>query len=291
MKYKKKRHRLGFYRVTPLPTEAELQKHYEEKYYQDCTSSTYSAKYTIEEKKYFENESLIAEHVWKKHRTKQKGSMMDIGCGEGFFMNYFVKKGWTVEGCDFSSAGMERNHPKLLKRFIGGDIFEIIDERSKKHTYDLINLSHVLEHVREPLVLLDKLKNLMGPKSLMRIRVPNDFSDFQELLLKKKFSKERWFAPPDHLSYFTFKSLKKVLEAKGYSVETLLASFPIETFIYNEYSNYALDRKKGKQAHKAQTEISNFFVTKGIDKYISYMEAAARLGFGRSITAFVTSSQ
>lgn len=289
MKYKKTKHTLGFYQVKPMPTEEELRKYYEEKYYQECTSDTYNKKYTPEEKKFFGNEGLIAENVWKKYSTKRKGSMIDIGCGEGFFMNYFIKKGWNVEGCDFSSSGIERNHPKLLKNFVKGEINKIIEKKNKgKHTYDLINLSNVLEHVREPIELLDSLKNLMSPKSVMRIRVPNDFSDFQALLFKKKFTKERWFAPLDHLSYFTFTSLKKVLENRGYSIIKMLAGFPIEIFIYNKYSNYAVDRTRGKQAHIARTEISNFLASKNIEKYIRYMEASAELEFGKSITAFVT---
>lgn len=287
MKYKKTKHRLGFYQVEPMPTEEELRKYYEEKYYQECTSSTYSEEYTREEKKFLENDALISELIYKEYSKKSTGTLLDVGCGEGFFMNYFSKKNWTVEGFDFSSFGIERNHPKLLKNFVKGEIYQIIEEKSQeKRTYDFINLSHVLEHVREPIVLLDSLKKLMNPKSIMRIRVPNDFSDFQALLFKKKFSKERWFAPLDHLSYFTFTSLKKVLENRGYSVIKMLAGFPIEIFIYNKYSNYALDRTRGKQAHIARTEISNFLASKSIEKYIRYMEAAAELGFGKSITAF-----
>lgn len=289
MKFEKQKNKFGFYQVKPMPTQEELNEYYSKDYFQKCTSKTYSAEYSKDEKEYFRNISLIAERVWQKFSHKNKGSIIDVGCGEGYFIDYFAKKGWRIEACDFSSHGMKKHNPQILKHFVQGDIYDVLDNIIKnKKKYDFVNLKNVLEHVLDPLDLLEKLKKIMHSKSLLRIQVPNDFSSFQEFLVKKKLTEETWFSPPDHLSYFNFDSIKKLLNKKGFSVVTTLTDFPIEVFLFNKHSNYFLDNEKGKQAHLARTEISNFLLKQGgVDKYINYLSSSADLGFGRSIMIFV----
>jgi len=288
MKYKKIKHKLGFYQVEPMPTKEELKKYYEKVYFQNSKGS-YTPTYTSSEKTYFMNEGIASEYLWKKFTKKDKGRIFDVGCGEGFFSRYFQEIGWNVECCDFSSYGIKTQNPSLLKHFMQGDIDEILDNKiSKKEKYELINLGNVLEHVLNPLELLDKLKKLMNKNSLLRIKVPNDFSKFQMLLLERKCIKDSWFAPPDHLNYFTFDSLKNVIIGRKFNINKMLADFPNEVYLSNKYSNYDKDKKKGKECHNSRVLITNFLFEQGVDKYIKYMEAAGNCGFGRTITAFVS---
>jgi SAM-dependent methyltransferase len=285
--YTFKQHPLGFKQVSPTPSQEDLEEYYRNKYYQLCTTVTYSTEYTQDELDFFKNGSAVAERVWARHTGKASGSFYDIGCGEGFFLGHFLKKGWKVEGCDFSSFGIERHNPDTCPYFIRGDIYRLLDEKMKTgQRFDLVNLSNVLEHVRDPLELLDCLKAILGDGGLLRICVPNDFSEFQNLLLERGDLKSNtWFAPPDHLNYFTFKSLRAVLEDRGFKIVEMLADFPIEIYLLNEHSNYWLDRSKGRKAHFARIAAENLLFKQGADNYIDYM-AAARCGFGRSAIAF-----
>ena len=47
------------------------------------------------------------------------------------------------------------------------------------------------------------------------------------------------------------------------------------------------DREAGVYAHKSRVEVDNFLFSQGIEKYINYYEANAKIGFGRQIIAYV----
>jgi hypothetical protein len=79
-----------------------------------------------------------------------------------------------------------------------------------------------------------------------------------------------------------------LLQDQGYEVISLQCNFPIEVFLLNEHSNYAMDRSKGKAAHVARIRAENFLVDAGLDAYVAYAEAAARLGFGRELIAYAS---
>ena len=293
MKYKKKKHALGFWQADPLPSTEELKEYYENIYYQLCPSSTYSPKYSEPELEYFKNRALIIENIFQQRLCLQGGkihkNIIDIGCGEGFLLHHFLKKNWHVEGVDFSSHGIKAQCPDLLPFFTEGNVFSLLEEKIKQgKKYDFINLSNVLEHVIDPIDLLERLKHISTPTAMIHISVPNDFSNFQYFLLDCGYLlKETWFAPPDHLNYFTFDTLKILIEHVGYKISRMLADFPIELFLSNEHSNYWKDRTKGEQAHLSRVNVDNFLINQGLEKYINYMGAAAELGFSRNVKAFI----
>jgi hypothetical protein len=120
----------------------------------------------------------------------------------------------------------------------------------------------------------------------VRIRVPNDYSEFQAELVRKGYTTKTWFSPPEHLSYFNRTALLEVLRVCGYSVLSLQADFPIEMFLANPHSNYWKDRTLGKGAHLARVFVENFLISTDIDAYIRYAEAAGELGFGRELIVY-----
>ena len=58
MSYTVKKHDLGYYFISPVPSEQELKEYYEKKYYQDLTSSTYQASYSKEELAVLKNDII-----------------------------------------------------------------------------------------------------------------------------------------------------------------------------------------------------------------------------------------
>jgi len=285
MTYKTHKTSLGYYSVSPLPSIETLQKHYSEKYYQHDLSH-YQHQYTTDEQQYFKIESQVAEHIIQAVYSTAN-SIIDVGAGEGYFSKYFFEQQWDVTTCDYSTYGMEQHNPPLLAANIQGDVMEILDKKiNSAQNYDLINLKNVLEHVPDPILLLAQLKSLMHKQSLLRIVVPNDYSSFQSLLLEQDKTENTWFCPPEHLHYFSFASLRKLLESSGYKIEVMMADVAIELYLLNEHSNYAKDRRKGRAAHLAKIATNNFIFEKGIEAYIRYFSAAAEVDLGRQIVVF-----
>jgi 2-polyprenyl-3-methyl-5-hydroxy-6-metoxy-1,4-benzoquinol methylase len=276
----------GFLSVEDLPTKDGLEKHYSKKYYQE-ESVQYSHKYSDDELEYFKNAAKVAEHIYNNLFCCEDNKMLDVGCGEGFFANYFFHNNWNVTTLDYSSYGINHHNPALEETLIRGDIFESIDNLiSQKNHFNLINLSNILEHVIDPTQLLKKIKSLLSNESLVRISVPNDYSPFQQFLLEREYTTNTWLSAPDHLHYFGFDSLSNLLFSLGYEVSVSMGEFPIELFLSNEASNYVKNRNHGKFAHRSRIEVDNFLFSRGIENYIDFYKSSARAELSRQIKIF-----
>jgi len=280
---------MGFYHAYPIPSQEELDLFYREEYFQACKSASYSHDYSEEEMQFIVTQPVVADYVWNQAGKNSVGKLIDIGCGEGFFARYFYDHGWEIECCDLSSFAIERHNPEILSFFTENNIFKELDGKiTDNNKYDFINLSNVLEHVREPVTLLERVKKIMGRDSMLRIKVPNDFSAFQQILLdSSRISSEYWFNPPGHLNFFTLTSLKEVLKSCGFRIVKTLADFPIELFLLNKYSNYVVDKSKGAEAHNARVVMERYLMDHGTDRYVDFMSISAEVGLGRTIIVFV----
>ncbi len=281
----------GYFSIKSLPTQQELEVYYAQKYYQN-DSTQYSHEYSEDELAYFNKAAEVASFLYHSIYENENQRLLDVGVGEGFFARYFFNNSWDVTTLDYSSYGIESHNVILAETLIQGDVFNSINNLIlKNENYNLINLSNVLEHVIDPIELLNNLKNLLSRKSLLRISVPNDYSEFQRFLLEKKYTSNTWLSPPDHLHYFTFESLSNLLKSLDYEVVVQLGEFPIELYISNESSNYVKNKELGKLAHKSRIEVDNFLFEQGIEKYINYYKASAEIGFSRQVVIYARAKE
>jgi SAM-dependent methyltransferase len=216
------------------------------------------------------------------------GSLLDVGCGEGYTLSFFRKLGWKVKGLDYSRSGIESKNPECCEALITGDVFRLIEQENiSKNQYDVIWLQNVLEHVIDPIRLLDSLRSIVSPKGMLLVTVPNDFSDIQLSALDGgHIDSEFWVALPDHLSYFSRESLKNIGSATGWSCVEILSDFPIDWFLYHPGSNYVRERSAGKPAHYARVHIENLINSRPVDDVVNFWSSLAKIGMGRDLTAF-----
>ena len=276
----------GYFSIKNLPTQQELEKHYSEKYYQE-DSIQYSHLYNDDELTHFANKAKAAQFIFQTLFQNKNNSFLDVGAGEGFFASCFFHSGWKVTTMDFSNFGINSHNPHLANTLIQGDVFQSLENQClANNKFDFINLSNILEHVIDPIKLLKTLKLLLSEQSLLRISVPNDYSNFQQFLLDKQYTTNTWLCPPDHLHYFTFDSLSNLLRGLGYEIVVSMGEFPIELYISNESSNYVKNKEVGQFAHKSRIEVDNFLFNQGVEKYINYYKASADIGLTRQIVIY-----
>lgn len=279
----------GFYQVADLPSNQELTDYYAGLYYQTNRGS-YRAEYSQREREYFD--ILIARdaHLVAKIRGNKPGTMLDVGCGEGFALSWFDRHGWTVEGLDFSSAGIAAMNPHMADKADQGDVFALLAARiAAGRTYDLVWLTNVLEHVIDPPGLLESLGKLVSPGGVLLLTVPNDGSAFQEMLLETGRIDERfWVAIPDHLAYFTSDSLRTIAAATGWTCHDIIAGFPVDLFLLHSGSNYIRDKEAGPIAHQARIEMEHLLSHRPAEDVHAFLTAMATVGLGRTLTAAFT---
>ena len=282
-----KRHRLGFYQIYPLPSEEKLKKYYRDKYYQNPVVATYSRKYSRLELSLGKTACEVTDYILKKTVPQDRKTVLDVGCGEGFFLKGLERLDWRIAGTDYSSAGIKLHNPSILKKIRIGPaqvvLGELVNENRK---FSLINLGNILEHVLDPISLLKMILTLLLTNGVLRVVVPNDASGFQKLLKNAKRSRDSWIHPPDHLSYFNFQSLITVLSYCRYTPFLTQGDFPIELFLLNKYSNYEIQAARGAEAHLARVKTVNFVRSHGIEKYIQWAAGLAAGGTSRSCIVF-----
>ena len=197
-KYEIRQHDLGYFFCFPTPPADFLNKYYRDQYFLNVDKRTgFEKVYSPEEVEYFISKIEQKYNIIKK-QISGKGSFLDIGCGEGFTMEFYYKKGWNVTGIDYSDIGIKRMNPNQLVNFMMGDSLEFIkQENNNNKKYRLLNMGNVLEHVPDPINVLYNIKTIMDVDSIITITVPNDFSKYQEFLFSKGFvDKKYWVAFP-----------------------------------------------------------------------------------------------
>lgn len=284
------KHPLGFWQVSNIPSKEKLKTYYTEKYFQSGQGN-YREAYSDAELDFFE--AKIHQKFLQARELGycgQAGRLLDVGCGEGFTLSYFRRAGWEIEGLDYSAAGVTTMHPACIDALVVGDVISLLEERIQfRHSYDVIWLSNVLEHVPDPVGLLEQLKQLLAVNGLLVVCVPNDFSTLQRYLLdKEKVDTPYWIALPDHLAYFDKDSLRKIALHTGYSMQAILADFPIDWFLIHSQGNFVRDRSRGRDAHLARLELEALISLQPGPAVNDFYRAMANIGMGRNITAFMT---
>jgi len=141
-------------------------------------------------------------------------SMFEVGCASGFNLNIYAKDGVNVYGIEPSE-----NNTRSCKEKYGISLFQgMFDEYKKKlinkQKYELIFLSHILEHIVNPYKFIFELSELNS--RFLFVEVPS---------FDYKFCDEPFgmFAE-EHVNYFTYDNLKNLMNAVGYHI--------IDAYIY-----------------------------------------------------------
>jgi SAM-dependent methyltransferase len=170
----------------------------------------------------------------------QPGPVIDLGCGDGAQMNdmspAFVPFGIEIstelaKAADVlfsASGGACVNAPTLdgLKSF--GDGF-----------FSAATLRSYLEHEMHPLAVLNEVHRVLKPGGVAIVKVPN-YASLNRMVMGAKWCGFRY---PDHLNYFTPKSLKKMGEKAGFT-----AHYGLTYTLPTSDNMYVVFKKEGGRA-------------------------------------------
>lgn len=145
--------------------------------------------------------------------------LLDVGCGNGQFVAEATAAGWRASGIDLDASAVEAG------RRVGLDLErETVQERAAREpgAFDAVTLSHVVEHVADPVVFLRAAYDVLRPGGQVWVATPNLAAAGH-----RAFDSD-WvhLDPPRHLVLFEHRGLERALRTAGFSDVSALRPTP-----------------------------------------------------------------
>ncbi|MBS4067304.1 MAG: methyltransferase domain-containing protein [Sulfurimonas sp.] len=234
--YKCKNGSCGVLWIYPVPNETDMELIYRN-YYTNVPSSPSRVRDTdrSELPKKFAAEILkLINKLLKIHRKRNSyylhgldkvkpGKLLEVGCGSGDRLVKLCKLGWEVTGQEIDGNVWAALREKNITVIEG----TLESNKLDANQFDAILLSHVIEHVRNPIELLSECYRLLKPGGNIYLSTPN-LGSLTHFLLKKY-----WLGldAPRHLIVYTQNALTDIIRSSGYKdVNSTTISLNTELF-------------------------------------------------------------
>ena len=154
----------------------------------------------------------MMEPVFKKaanliQQYKEKGELLDVGSGFGFFLSEMKNRGWDVTGIEISQKAMDYARDVLGLTIHPGPLEKA---NFPDNYFDAVTGFYVIEHFPYPMVFLRECHRILKPGGLLLLRYPHTTPI--KNLLQIFGIKNRLYDLPAHLSDFSPKMIQRCLE-------------------------------------------------------------------------------
>lgn len=152
------------------------------------------------------------------------GRLLEVGCASGGLLEYLQSLGWQTEGVEIDPVAVEQARLKKLQVRLG----QLEDQGYPHNHFDVIVMSHVIEHIHDPLELLRECRRILKPNGRLVIITPNLESWGHQIF------KSAWLAldPPRHLYLFTKQSLQALTIKADFKIRALKTEATGARWIY-----------------------------------------------------------
>ncbi|MCP4137475.1 MAG: class I SAM-dependent methyltransferase [bacterium] len=207
----------GLRYISPRPDPADMGAYYTLDYFTSRTDRGYNDYFSTEIEREIKRvlelnlEDLGFFSYEKELRERgNPGSVLDIGCAAGYSVACMKERGWDSTGVDVSAGCIEFGKSRGLS-VVEGDYLDL--DFGKK--FNLITLWATIEHLHYPGRFLEKAyKDLEDNGMLYLSTCRAGGVNFMRLF----GSRWRYYNFPEHLYFFSYPLLKKLLEQKGFKV-------------------------------------------------------------------------
>ena len=163
---------------------------------------------------------------------------LDVGCGTGTLMKRY-QQGLQAMGVESTPMGIEVSHhlasiaQKQIDEF-GGRVLVTNSiagaAQLQSQSIDLVLMASFLEHECQPRRLFRELHRVLAKNGAMVVKVPN-FASWNRVIRGRKWSGFRY---PDHVNYFTPRTLSLLAEKENFRVarQSLRDKFPLNDNMY-----------------------------------------------------------
>ena len=196
---------LGF--LDPRPSREDVENFYGEDYFTD----QYDNGIDPNTRDFRKRLNLEAHRIKFFKSLKRQGRVLDIGCGNGYFLAACRNNGYEVQGLDVSGWAIQYAAQKLGLSVISGELDEI---ELPHQSFDIITMWHFLEHTRDPHQTILKVRNWMKKDGIIIIDVPN----YESTDARRNWINWVGWQLPYHFYHFNPEALKTLVEKCGFHI-------------------------------------------------------------------------
>ena len=188
--------------TSPQPSPENLGRYYESNDYISHTDS----KRSLFEKAYHFVKGIALKNKLNliNNCSSSKGNLLDIGAGTGDFLFTAKQNGWETIGVEPSEKAKGNAIGKGIK-------FSDSTQDLESHSFDVITMWHVLEHVPNLEIQIKELKRLVKPNGTIIIAVPN-FKSYDANYYGKFWAA---FDVPIHFWHFSKKAIQLLFQKES----------------------------------------------------------------------------
>ena len=196
----------GLVRTEPQLTPKELEPYYAEEYWGEGGIEATDENWIMRDQRH---------RTGFLQRFRSEGSVLDVGCGLGFFLLALDPRRWDRYGIEpmpvpyreaARALGSERVH--------NGDLMAA---RLPSAKFDAITFWDSLEHLPNPRAVLQEAARLLRPGGIVVVGLPN-FGSYQA----RHFGEDSFgLSLPHHLCHYTRETLTRLLETCGFRVRVM----------------------------------------------------------------------
>ena len=180
--------------VSPLPDEETIRKVYESPDYHAGVEA--SAPRMLEEAR--ARAAVLHERGCR--------TLLEIGCGAGYFLDACTELGIEAEGVDGGPTGARARERGLVVH----DTW--VEEFEPAHEFDAVALWEVIEHLPRPISALQRLRTFVRNGGSLALSTPS-WSGVPARAMRRRFP---MLTPPEHLTIFSRDGLARLLERAGF---------------------------------------------------------------------------
>lgn len=195
----------GAHYLYPRLTEQAMQAVYRESSYYEGGESGYAdTSYADQETSLRATFKCLLHNLEKRGATG--GDLLEVGCGYGYLLDEARALFRHRVGTEFSAQGAELARQTGADVFVGG-----IERLSPEAQFDCVIATQVIEHVYDPVSFIKDLVGHVKPGGHVTLATPDIGGALRKLMGLKWPS----FKVPEHVVYFDFKSLEKLMRGAG----------------------------------------------------------------------------
>lgn len=194
------------YYFAKQPAPAFLENFYKKQYFSEVRRNrlAYFFKSRFSKMRAFSQFLYIQNHL----QTSGDKSILELGSADGTFLSFFKQHGWSFKGLEFNEYMIQKARTQYG---IIPERRDILDIDSGSEQYDIIAMSHVLEHLTDPIKVLRHCKKLLKPCGFLFIELP-----YSPLLGETTDELLSDYLDTTHLFNFRPLSLRKLLLKSGF---------------------------------------------------------------------------